>query len=489
MPRAVYLFIHVPKTGGSTINRHLRTHLEFDNEFVHLGAWGNSFREANDLPPWRERTGVERARARVLAGHEVTVGDHDQVPGAEARYLTILRDPADRILSAYNFQMHQQQTYEPFWEWYESYPRNNAYKWLKRAFGLEGDLPPSAVMERLDRLWFVGVTEHLDDDLPHLFHKIGVPQRWVDQRRTLAESDDDAVPTAQRGPMVRYLGNVVGRQLEMTDELRERLWDLNKRDLKLYRHAREVRERTRPNLLAPEPAPPPPRPDPDAGEVICVLVNMGPGLHTGGLVDHPDFDRRHVCLGPLGDLHRVRNRQAPFPARPLRERRRAALFWGERVAMGTHELAGKPGRYLAVLREPAERLLAHYTRTLETAPDTPFEPWAEEFPRNHVASVLRAKLGLEPEAPLADVERLLRTLWFVGVADHLEDDMPAIAAELGVSPVDLTPPDPRPDDPPTLVADEALREWWWERNPEDAGLYRLAVELRRATLPNLMGGV
>ena len=244
----VYCFIHIPKTGGSTIIVQLRTNLDYDTEFVHLGGEGDDYRRRHGLPAWEERPTDERRKARILAGHQVRFGVHESVPGRRPRYFTILRDPADRILSVYNFRVQQDEADIPFWDWYETYPRNNGYKWLKRVFGIEDDVPPWEITARLDEFWFVGVTERLSDDLPDLFAHFGVPTEWIDQRTTVPERDEvdrqGAVP-----PMFRWaMGNNVYRSLEMTDDLREQLHDRNKRDVKLHQYARQRREDTRGRL-------------------------------------------------------------------------------------------------------------------------------------------------------------------------------------------------------------------------------------------------
>ena len=126
----VYVFLHFPKTGGTTIIRHLRRHLAWDEEFIHLGGWGNNYRLRHKRVDFLERTPEDRHRARILAGHQARFGIHEYV-GRKPRYFTILRDPAERILSAYNFRMQMEDRDVSFEDWYAEYPRNNAFKWLR----------------------------------------------------------------------------------------------------------------------------------------------------------------------------------------------------------------------------------------------------------------------------------------------------------------------------------------------------------------------
>ena len=248
MDNHVYCFIHIPKTGGSTIIVHLRTNLDYDTEFVHLGAGGDNYRRRYGLEAWEKRSNEERNKVRILAGHQMRLGVHELVVGRPARYFTVLRDPADRILSVYNFRLQQEGRDIPFWDWYEEYPRNNGYKWLKRAFRLEGDASPSEIIAKLDNFWFVGVTEQLGVDLPDLFAHFGIIAEWIDQR--VSVSDREEVDRQAEIPrMYRWMmGNSVYRKLEMSGDLKEQLYEQNKRDLKLYRYAQKRREETRKRL-------------------------------------------------------------------------------------------------------------------------------------------------------------------------------------------------------------------------------------------------
>lgn len=240
----LYVFLHVPKTGGTTIIRHLRTHLAWDREFVHLGTWGNNFREQHDRIPFEERPPEQRNLTRVLAGHQARFGIHRLVD-RDPRYFTVLREPADRIVSAYNFRMTQDHADISFDEWYADYPRNNSFKWLRVAFNLVGAdaFPETREMMRKE-LWFVGLTERLNDDLPFLFRALGTPPEWIDQRVATTDSEDLAgMESGDEEVPLSHASHTVHKRLEMTDALRDRLHEDNARDLKLYEIGRRLHER------------------------------------------------------------------------------------------------------------------------------------------------------------------------------------------------------------------------------------------------------
>ncbi len=243
--RYLYLFLHIPKTGGTTINWHLRQNLKYDEENIHFAGAGDEYRRVHDRKPFGERSALERSRARVLCGHWVRYGDHELVPDADPRYFTILRDPADRIVSTYNFQMSSRSdATQPFESWYGDWPRNKTFRWLRRRLGCDS---VSEILDRLRSFWFVGVTEHLDEDLPKLFGTLGLPQQWTHMRLT-ADMDSPASASHKTHPFTEAAGETISRisrHLQITPELREQIYHDHPRDLRLYQFALRRREKMR----------------------------------------------------------------------------------------------------------------------------------------------------------------------------------------------------------------------------------------------------
>lgn len=235
MTRPIYLFAHVPKTGGTTINVHLARHLEWDAEFVHLGGWGDHRRRSEGRSPIDERDPQELARVRVVSGHDVDGTTHRLFPGTEARYVTILREPAARLVSTYNYRMSAPGArLVPFDEWYDGLPPNPATRWLRRRFAPGAGLPD--LLDVLRGFWFVGTTEDLDDDLPHLFSAIGVP-RGHERKRVAGGGDGlDGLdfPDDRREVVVRAT---------VDDELRDRVERDHPKDVRMWRFAGRRRSR------------------------------------------------------------------------------------------------------------------------------------------------------------------------------------------------------------------------------------------------------
>jgi hypothetical protein len=96
MDHKALIFLHIPKTAGTTLNR--------------IIEWQYSPFEIFTMDPYRIRATPERLkklpegrrrRLRVVRGH-MFYGVHECLPQG-ATYMTMLRDPVARVLSAYYF--------------------------------------------------------------------------------------------------------------------------------------------------------------------------------------------------------------------------------------------------------------------------------------------------------------------------------------------------------------------------------------------------
>ncbi|MEM7331962.1 MAG: sulfotransferase family 2 domain-containing protein [Chloroflexota bacterium] len=87
------IFLHIPKTAGSTLYRILERHYHFSQIYT---IWqSGTLAEFNALPAEKKQT------IKLLRGH-AGYGTHEQLPGRSA-YFTILRNPSARVVSYYHF--------------------------------------------------------------------------------------------------------------------------------------------------------------------------------------------------------------------------------------------------------------------------------------------------------------------------------------------------------------------------------------------------
>jgi hypothetical protein len=90
------IFVHLPKTGGSTLARVLKDQYASDTVLSLYDSFSGA--ELQDVP--RERLDG----LRVVMGH-FAFGAHRFVT-RRATYVTVLRDPVDRVVSHYHFVRH-----------------------------------------------------------------------------------------------------------------------------------------------------------------------------------------------------------------------------------------------------------------------------------------------------------------------------------------------------------------------------------------------
>ena len=225
----LFLFVHVAKTGGTTVRKFFAQALTPHKTFIHLGEPTYTQEKAAGLHPFAERPEEERAGAKVICGHDVTSRTHLLVPGKVPHYIAFLREPALRLISYYNFEMkprrRKEQPIVDFEEWYgQARGKNITLGWLYRDVFGETNLRHvdrtvyKRVVQRLEDFWFVGCSEHLDRDFPLLLRFIGV-----------SGTLDNANVTGVDFPKL----------LEPTEELRNRLNSDNELDFNLYTHFRD----------------------------------------------------------------------------------------------------------------------------------------------------------------------------------------------------------------------------------------------------------
>lgn len=169
-------FLHVIKTGGSTIAQHLDKHLDGFH--------------SQDL----KRAKVPGSVLMFNQGHRIALpGSH-----ANGSFFTIWRNPAAWYLSGYNHARARGYGGH-FDEWYQSgtrdavnlvggYP-NKMTKWCATYWRLRAPVL-EAVLEVLEQCDFLSLTEYLDEDLPYLFRFLGIPEK-AERRRVSGEWDPE----------------------------------------------------------------------------------------------------------------------------------------------------------------------------------------------------------------------------------------------------------------------------------------------------------
>lgn len=176
---APLIFLHLPKTAGTTLTPILRRHFRADQiHFIRSDDPDRRLREFQQLPIH------QRHQLGLLHGHQ-PFGMHEWL-APEARYLTMLREPVARVVSHYHYlrrKAHplfpgiQEQSLEEF---VRTCPRgeadNGQTRWLA---GIWDDRPLTDDHLHLARrnleqhFAWVGLTEHFDETLIGLGMTLG----------------------------------------------------------------------------------------------------------------------------------------------------------------------------------------------------------------------------------------------------------------------------------------------------------------------------
>lgn len=95
-PQQALIFIHIPKSGGMTLQRILEKQYTSDTIFtINSKTFHESIKQFKHLPE------PQRRSIRLLKGH-MFFGLHEFLP-MPCRYITILRNPIERIISHYYY--------------------------------------------------------------------------------------------------------------------------------------------------------------------------------------------------------------------------------------------------------------------------------------------------------------------------------------------------------------------------------------------------
>jgi len=97
------IFLHIPKTAGTTLNEILQQQFE-PEQIYFLGPTAQK-----TIREYQELEAEEKEPVRLVSGH-TPYGFHEYVAGSST-YFTFLRDPVDRVVSFYHFVRKNEQHY------------------------------------------------------------------------------------------------------------------------------------------------------------------------------------------------------------------------------------------------------------------------------------------------------------------------------------------------------------------------------------------
>lgn len=238
------------------MSEHLRRNVDSEKVLFH-----EDYPEDGNL---RKVISKRREKIEFIIGHEYSYGIHKLFPGREARYVTFIRNPAERIISRYNYDVSfiEGKDTISFEKWYASQIKNEMTLFFDRKLkGLRASrvsypeflkpLLKKIIFRRtrlktlllrtiakkfsrtdknslikaksfLDKCYFVAITEKLDRDLKFLCGEIGI------------------FKNIKKENVTRKLSN--RKQLKLTPALRGKIYKDNGLDFELYEYALGLNE-------------------------------------------------------------------------------------------------------------------------------------------------------------------------------------------------------------------------------------------------------
>lgn len=248
---SLIIFLHIPKTGGSTVWNHLKN--QFGNAAIsptHIGE------KPND-------------EVSLIYGHDTYYGIHQKFQKKAPLYFTFLREPANRMVSGYNWDisLHNYDTdefpFDQYIQWKANYMTKflSMYmyngtlrtieaskllsKWYSRINRLASYLGITSMISRsdmshfkrakevLDKCSFVGTTETLDEDFDLLLGILDLDTNY----ESVNVTGDISIKANNEN------GFIAQKKIELTQELNELVLKYNKLDYKLYDYAKELRNK------------------------------------------------------------------------------------------------------------------------------------------------------------------------------------------------------------------------------------------------------
>jgi hypothetical protein len=217
MDREALIFLHIPKTAGTTLNR--------------IIEWQYSPFAIFTMDPYRIRATAERLkrlpeerrrRLRVVRGH-LLYGIHEFLPQG-ATYVTMLREPVARVLSAYYFVLRR--------------PLHPLHRKLKRErLRVEDCLRLFPYRQNTQCRFIAGVEDAATGDerlldiakenLTKSFSVVGISERFEESLMLMAKTFDWEIPSYENCKVSKTRPQIDPSAVEM-------IRDHNRLDLELY---------------------------------------------------------------------------------------------------------------------------------------------------------------------------------------------------------------------------------------------------------------
>lgn len=237
-PEALWVFLHIPKTAGSSFCAELASRLHpYWNIEVDYTDHSLTHNEKLQRVVDRFSKAMPEARHRFASGH-VLRKHLDNIVQAwpETRFVTMLRNPVARVVSDYRYQ--RTPSHPPYSDFIERFPRFEDY--------IESIESQNKMYLHLRPTREASAQETIDD-IEQRFNFVGITEMYYLATRTLFTLLGDT-----RGPSIyeRRTEDRAENKIPNLAELTPRIREVNALDVAIYDHFHEKLKQRREAVIA-----------------------------------------------------------------------------------------------------------------------------------------------------------------------------------------------------------------------------------------------